>query len=224
MSAAERGRLIAVSGVDGSGKSTLVAGIARTLTARGISLISLAALKPPVSASLAWMRGLSGIPHLREQAEQWMAGYFALAFQYNLACVVEPALDRGEWVLADRWSLDHVANQAALGLETGSWLAGLHAARRPDVHYLIDVTPDVAAQRIASRGGAADGVGTGELFIRRCARLMLRTAADPAFAPVCVLDGALGERQILDLAMVGIATVTTPSAENRRGHLRREGP
>jgi dTMP kinase len=200
------GHLVAVSGVDGSGKSTLLRGLAAALSDRGHVVTSLAALKPAAPVPLTWLSEItSPVPALRDQAELWTAGYFALVFQHNLACRVEPALARGEWVLADRWSLDHLANQTALDVDVTPWLPSLHTARRPDAHFLIDVPPETAGERIARRGGPA-GVGTGKRFLGRCADLMLSAAASPGFAPVRVLDGTLPEPAVLAAALAFLDT------------------
>jgi dTMP kinase len=187
------GRLVAVSGVDGSGKSTLLAGLAAVLREQGIAVTQVAALKPQEPVPLGW---LDELPAVRAQAELWITGYFALAFRHNLATVVEPALDRGDWVLADRWGLDHVANQIALGSDPGPWRPALDTARRPDAHFLVDVPAAVAAARIAHRG-ADPGIGSGTAFLGRCTALMREVATDPAFAPVMVLDGTRPTADVL---------------------------
>ncbi len=212
MSTPGSGRLVAVSGVDGSGKSTLLAGLARVLREDGHAVTSVAALKPRVGAPLGWLAELSPEPEIRQQAELWTAGYFALVFQHNLACVVEPALKRGEWVLADRWALDHAANQTALGVDPGPWRPALHRARKPDAHYLIDVPAELAAARIARRGGDP-GIGSGERFLRCCTDLMRTAAADPVFAPVTILDGALPESRLLATAVEGLGLSPRDAAE-----------
>lgn len=201
--AGQPGRLIAISGVDGSGKSTLLAGLATALRARGGTVTSLAALKPRIEPALGWLRDLPAGRRLRAQAELWMAGYFALVFQHNLAMVVEPALRRGDWVLADRWSLDHVANQAALDVDLTLWRPALEQARRPDAHYLIDVPSGLAARRIAQRGDPP-GIGSGDRFLRRCATQMRSAATDPAFAPVTILDGTWPPAQLLAAVLDGL--------------------
>jgi dTMP kinase len=203
VSAVCEGRLIAVSGVDGSGKSTLIAGLEKALLARGHKVTMLAALKPRVDSPAGWLAQLRPVPQVRQQAELLMAGFFALAFQDNQAHVVEPALDRGEWVLADRWGLDHVANQAALGIDPAPWRPALACVRRPDAHYLIDVPAQMAAARIASRGGDP-GIGSGERFLRRCTERMRMAAADSDFAPVTILDGTLPRLEILSAVLDGL--------------------
>lgn len=208
MTESARGRLIVVSGVDGSGKTTLLADLARVLRARGHRVTSVAALKPGTPVPLGWLREISPAPLLRQQAELWTAGYFALVFQHNQDRVIAPALNRGDWVLADRWGLDHLANQTALGVDPGPWRPAIDHAIKPDVHYLIDVPAELAAERIARRGGDP-GIGSGEDFLRRCTGLMRSAAVDPAFSPVRILDGTQSKARLLAAALTDLVLATT---------------
>lgn len=193
-----RGRLIAVSGVDGSGKSTLVSGLVRRLAGRGLPVRSLPALKPRDGSPVGWALR---IPQPGDGAarERWIAGYFTLVLASNAAELVAPALERGEWVVADRWALDHVANQRSFGLELDEWTAWLKALPQPDVHLLVDVPPETAARRIAARG-KDPGVGRSHYFLTRCRGHMRQLAEEGAWGPVTVLDGGVDETALLDAA------------------------
>ncbi|MFD4257564.1 dTMP kinase [Streptomyces sp. NPDC058534] len=193
-----RGRLIAVSGVDGSGKSTLVCGLARRLTQRGLTVRSLPALKPRGESPVGWALRTPSAGG-GETLERWIAGYFTLVLASNAEEVVIPALDRGEWVIADRWALDHVANQRSFGIELDEWTAWLKVVPQPDRHLLVDVPPDLAAQRIAGRG-KDPGVGHGDDFLTRCRGHMLELAREGTWGQVTVLDGCADEASLLDAA------------------------
>ncbi|SEG94240.1 dTMP kinase [Actinacidiphila yanglinensis] len=203
-----RGGLIAVSGIDGSGKSTLVSGLVRRLAGRGRTVRSVAALKPRDRSPVDWASRIPQ-PGDAQARERWIAGYFTLVLASNAAEVVAPALDRGEWVVADRWALDHVANQRSFGLGLEEWMTWLKALPQPDVHLLVDVPPKTAARRIAARG-KDPGVGHGRDFLSRCRGHMRQLAEEGAFGPVTVLDGSVNEAALLDLADAAV-----PSGEAR---------
>ncbi len=197
-----RGRLIAVSGVDGSGKSTLVSGLTRSLARRGLTVRSLPALKPRDASPVDWALRIPSAGD-GEARERWIAGYFTLVLASNAAEVVNPALDRGEWVVADRWALDHVANQRSFGLELQEWAAWLKALPQPDRHLLVDVPPDLAARRIAARG-KEPGVGRGHDFLTRCRGHMRELAEEGTWGPVTVLDGSAEETAVLAAAETAV--------------------
>ncbi|MGW7244227.1 dTMP kinase [Streptomyces sp. NPDC054804] len=191
------GRLIVVSGIDGSGKSTLVSGLTRRLAGRGRTVRSLAALKPRDTSPVAWALQIPSECD-EEARERWIAGYFTLVLAANAAEVVTPALNRGEWVIADRWALDHVANQRSFGIELDEWTAWLKALPQPDSHLLVDVPAELAAGRIAARG-KEPGVGRGHDFLTRC-RSHMRALAEEGTCPATVLDGSADEKAVLDAA------------------------
>jgi dTMP kinase len=202
------GRLIAVSGVDGSGKSTLVSGLVGRLAGRGLTVHSLPALKPRDRSPVGWALRIPQ-PGDADARERWIAGYFTLVLASNAAEVVAPALERGEWVVADRWALDHVANQRSFGLDLQEWTSWLKALPQPDVHLLVDVPPETAARRIAARG-KDPGAGHGHDFLARCRGHMRHLAEDGAWGPVTLLDGTVDETTLLDSAAKAL-----PAGEGR---------
>ncbi|WP_433475108.1 dTMP kinase [Spirillospora sp. CA-142024] len=194
------GRLVAVSGIDGSGKSTLLDGLAAVLRGRGHRVVTVAALKPAATSPLPWLKQIPVGPDSRGPVEQWIAGYFTLVLLDNAATVVRPALEAGAWVLADRWVLDHIANQGAFGVDLEPWRTLLPSVPRPDVHFLIDVPAGIAGERIARRS-TDPGVGAGEAFLSRCARLMRSEASE---ATVTVLDGTAPPEDVLSAAVAAL--------------------
>ncbi len=144
---APRGRLLALEGIDGSGKSTQARALAATLGARlthepgatvlGASLrrLLLAADSPPVS--------------LRAEALLMAADRAE-----HVALVVEPALAAGEWVVSDRFSGSTLAYQGfGRGLPTAElrplveWAASGVSA---DLSIVVDVPVEVAQSRLAT--------------------------------------------------------------------------
>jgi dTMP kinase len=195
-----RGRLLALEGIDGSGKSTqsraLAAALGATLThepgatSLGVALrrLLLAPDSPPIS--------------LRAEALLMAADRAE-----HLAVVVGPALDAGEWVVSDRFSGSTLAYQgygrgldpAGLSGMLGWATAGVGA----DLSILVDVPVEVAQARLGAGGAAPDRLERlGPSFAQRVRDGFLALAAtDPDHW--VVVDGTTGAAaltaHILDL-------------------------
>jgi dTMP kinase len=93
-----------------------------------------------------------------------MALLFAADRLDHLEAEILPHLGAGELVLSDRYDLSSLAYQSATAepgaAEAGdavAWIRALNAqARRPDLTLVLDVHPDVAAERRQHRGGKAE--------------------------------------------------------------------
>jgi dTMP kinase len=183
---ASPGRLLALEGIDGSGKSTQARALAAALgahlthepgaTALGVSLrrLLLAPDSPPIS--------------LRAEALLMAADRAE-----HLAVVIGPALEAGRWVVSDRFSGSTLAYQGfGRGLATAELrrvvefaTAGLQA----DLSILVDVPVEVAQVRLAET--APDRLERlGPSFAQRVRDGFLVLAAeDPAHW--VVVDGTL---------------------------------
>jgi dTMP kinase len=140
-----RGRLIALEGVDGCGKSTqavLLAGaIGAVLTAEPGAT--------PLGATLRTLLLDPALPNVSERAEALL---MAADRAQHVAEVVRPALDEGRWVVSERFSGSTLAYQGygrGLDLEELRRLV-LWAASGivPDLTVLLDVSPLVARGRL----------------------------------------------------------------------------
>jgi dTMP kinase len=215
MTAPLTGTHVAVSGCDGAGKSRLVAALADAFRIEGRTVRTLSALKPRTASPMEWLRELTQLSAPPPPVvESWIGGFFTLVLLHNDASTVASALAAGEWVVSDRWSLDHEANQYALGVDLEHWTPLLRTARKPDVHLLLDVPVAVAQQRIAARGGS--GIGTGAEFLAECSERMRTLADDPAHAPVVVLDASRPAAQVLADALAAVRRATDPRVRSVR--------
>src|SRR5271157_5638346 len=148
-----RGRLIALEGIDGCGKSTQARALADALGARLTH-------EPGATAVGALLRRLLLAPDSPPPSPRAEALLMAADRAEHVALVIEPALAAGQWVVSDRYSASTIAYQgygrgldpADLG-ELVTWAAAGLAA---DLSVLVDVTVEVAAARLAAggRGGA----------------------------------------------------------------------
>jgi dTMP kinase len=110
----------------------------------------------------------------------------------HLERVIRPALDAGTWVLCDRFTDATFAYQAGGRGVAAERIAELerwvHPELQPDLTLLIDVPPDVAAQRLA-RARSADRFEAEQVdFFARVRRAYLdRAGGEPQ--RFIVIDG-----------------------------------
>jgi dTMP kinase len=148
------GRFIVLEGADGSGKSTQVARLAERLRAGGLTVVE--TFEPGATALGARIRALvldgpsasvgGAAPDATTEALLMAADR-----AQHVAEVVQPALDRGDWVVCDRFvpsSLVYQGVARGLGVEAvaaaNAWATG---GLVPDVVVVLDVTDDVADSR-----------------------------------------------------------------------------
>jgi dTMP kinase len=146
------GRLITVEGLDGAGKTTLIAGVTRALAARGRELL---VLREPGGVELSErIRELVKDPALTVDPRAEALLYAAARAQLVAEQLV-PLLDAGEWVLLDRFVDSSLAYQGAgrgLGIEEIRALnAFATGGLTPDRTLLLRIDPAVGAARIAGR-------------------------------------------------------------------------
>jgi dTMP kinase len=140
-----RGRLIALEGVDGCGKSTQAVVLAGAIGA-------LSTAEPGATALGATLRTLLLDPALPSVSERAEALLMAADRAQHVAEVVGPALDEGRWVVSERFSGSTLAYQGygrGLDLEELRRLV-LWAAQGivPDLTILLDVPPATARRRL----------------------------------------------------------------------------
>jgi dTMP kinase len=140
-----RGRLIALEGVDGCGKSTQA-----RLLADAIGALSTA--EPGATPLGATLRTLLLDPALPPVSERAEALLMAADRAQHVAQVVGPALDQGRWVVTERFSGSTLAYQGygrGLDLEElrtlVSWASG---GINPDLTILLEVPPALARCRL----------------------------------------------------------------------------
>src|SRR5258706_2183308 len=151
--AVNRGRLIALEGLDGCGKTTQAAGIAEALRARGRDvLLTREPSDGPIGKRIrALARGGDAL-----SAEEELA-LFTDDRREHVALAIAPALAAGRFVLTDRYTLSTVAYQGARGLDWREILARSEAAFPvPDAVLLFELTVDEGLARTRARGAAPD--------------------------------------------------------------------
>ena len=183
---ATRGRLVALEGIDGCGKSTQ----ARLLAERLGAVSTFEPGATPLGVSLrALLLDRDGAPVAPRAEALLMAADRA----QHVADVIAPALESGRWVVTDRYAASTIAYQGfGRGLDRGEleglvgWATG---GIRPDLTVLFDLPVAVAAaRRSGGQGGGDDRMeAEGAAFQQRVADGYLALAAEGT-EPWLVLD------------------------------------
>jgi dTMP kinase len=151
--AVNRGRLVALEGLDGCGKTTQAARIAEALRARGRDVVC--TREPTDGAIGRKIRALarSGGPLPAAQELQ----LFTDDRRDHVAQLIEPSLAAGRWVITDRYFLSTVAYQGARGLDWRQILAASEAEfPAPDAALLFELPAAEGLARARARGSAPD--------------------------------------------------------------------
>ncbi|HEX5183704.1 MAG TPA: dTMP kinase [Allosphingosinicella sp.] len=160
------GRFITLEGGEGVGKSTQLRRLAEALRARGLEIVE--TREPGGSPGAEAIRTLL----LEGEAERWTpeaeALLFAAARADHVARTIRPALERGAWVLCDRFLDSSIAYQGGAGGVGEAAIRTLHDIGShgflPDRTLLLELPAGVAAERLDLRGGADRMEAKGETY------------------------------------------------------------
>jgi dTMP kinase len=145
-----RGQFITFEGIDGAGKSSHIDSVREFLIARGLSVVC---TREPGGTPLGEaIRELFLNHKMTPQTETMLV--FA-ARSEHLRTVVWPALERGDWVLCDRFTDATFAYQGG-GRELGEAYVQrvadtVHPGFAPALTLLFDLPPDAAQDRMNGR-------------------------------------------------------------------------
>jgi dTMP kinase len=156
----KQGRFISLEGGEGAGKSTQLRRLAEALRARGLEVVE--TREPGGSEGAEMIRRLL----LEGPDERWTpeaeALLFAAARADHVARTIRPAVDRGAWVLSDRFldsSLAYQGGALGLGMEA---VRALHRfgsrGYLPDRTLLFELSGAAAAERLGGRGEGVDRI------------------------------------------------------------------
>lgn len=147
------GLFIAIEGIEGSGKSSLIGGLRDALDSRGVALHC--TREPGATALGLTIRSLLLAP--QEQKINPIAEvllFFADRAQH-VAEVIKPNLERGSWVLCDRFSYSTLAYQGygrGLNLETLLQISEFTTQGiAPDLVVLLDLPAEIGLARAKQR-------------------------------------------------------------------------
>jgi dTMP kinase len=143
----EPGRFLAVEGLDGSGGTTQVELLARALRARGLEvLVTGEPSDLPIGQLIrAALRG-------REPLSDGVLPYlFAADRRDHLDREILPALERGAWVISDRYLASSLAYQA-MAVPFEHVVALNSHFRQPCLTVMLELEPAASLARVAARG------------------------------------------------------------------------
>ncbi len=190
-----RGKLIVLEGTDGSGTTTQGDDLADHLRQLGLEVVRTAQPSPLATGQL--IRQI-----LRGELEGIDAAVVALLFAADRVDlgqrVLEPALQRGAWVVCDR----HVASSLAFQVVDAArdpgqppidppWIAAINrCALAADLTLWLDLPVEVALQRIEMRGKPLERFEVSETLQRVRDRYAKVFAEPPSqLGQVAVVDG-----------------------------------
>jgi dTMP kinase len=188
-----RGRFITLEGIEGAGKSTATQFVCARLRRAGVSVL---ATREPGGTALAERvrqivleRGTETVTPMTETLLMFAARAL------HVTNVIRPALERGEWVVCDRFTDATRAYQgSARGVDAGligQLAQAVHGDLTPDCTLLLDLpVPTGLARARARAGSGADRfeAETVSFFEKVRAGYLAIAAAEPA--RVRIIDAA----------------------------------
>lgn len=174
------GRFVTLEGGEGAGKSTQLGALAAGLRERGLDVIE--TREPGGSPGAEAIRGL--LLHDHHWTPEAEALLFAAARADHVARTIRPALERGAWVLCDRFVDSSIAYQGGAGGLGFDAIRALHDVGShgflPDRTLLLQLSEAEAERRTRSRDtDGADLIGgRGADYHRAVTAAFARLAAE----------------------------------------------
>ena len=145
------GKLITFCGLDGCGKTTLIARLKQYLLTYEIPLLLTKQPTNSVRSSEIFRTYMDTPEH--EAFDYRSLSLFAASDRIqHTSKVIEPALQEGKVVISDRYFYSCLANLRARGYKEDQWIyeIGSYMAR-PDVAFFLDIDVDTAIERVRRR-------------------------------------------------------------------------
>jgi dTMP kinase len=173
--------LVALEGIDGTGKSTQVKRLTAIFREQGYDVLP---LREPTDSP--WGRRLreamQARRHMLSPAQE--LDLFLRDRRYDVAAHIQPALAAGKLVLMDRYYFSTIAYQGALGLDPAE-IRRLNEAFAPvpDLVCILLLPPTDALERIRRSRGRADEVFEREDYLKRVDEVF-RSLQGPHIHPI----------------------------------------
>lgn len=194
-----RGKFIALEGGEGAGKSTQARLLAEALRARGQACV--VTREPGGTVGAEAIRALL----LGTEGDGWHpraeALLFAAARSDHVERLIVPALERGDWVVCDRFVDSSRAYQGGGSGLSDAELLDLHrigsGGLLPDLTLLIEVAPEIVEQRLTARDGdEADRIGGRDAQFHAAVSAAFRRFAEAEPARFARIDGNESPEQV----------------------------
>lgn len=199
----DRGCFVSLEGGEGAGKSTQLRALAAALRARHIDVVE---TREPGGSP-----GAESIRHLVLEEQDWPieaeALLFAAARADHIEKTIRPALERGEWVLSDRFidsSLAYQGGAGGLGIER---VRGLHELAcngfLPDRTLVLML--EGGPQRARSRDGdTSDRIGGRSEDFHHKVDLAFRLIAAEEPERVRLIDASGSQQEVTERLLYAI--------------------
>jgi dTMP kinase len=142
------GRFLAVEGLDGSGGTTQVSMLAQALRARGLEVLVTGEPTRDLPVGALIRRALRGEEPLGDAVLPYL---FAADRRDHLDRRILPALERGAWVISDRYLASSLAYQS-MAVEFDYVVALNSRFRQPCLTIMLELDPATSLARVTSRG------------------------------------------------------------------------
>ena len=189
---AERGKFIAFEGGEGTGKSTQTLLLAEAL--RGLGKVVEVTREPGGTPGAEVIRELLLHPPGEGWGAEAEALLFAAARSDHVEQLIRPTLEKGVWVISDRFVDSSRAYQGGAGGLGDEAICMLHdfgsKGLRPDCSVLLEVDETRLAERLAERDqGNSDAIGGRSTDYHRAVAERFRALADADRQGFEIVDG-----------------------------------
>jgi len=193
-----RGIFIAVEGIDGAGTTTFAQGLTTVLSDSGKSVHRTA--EPSMGPIGRLLR------ELLKSADTPDPAVYALLFaadrRHHWLTEILPNLEKGAWVITDRYVLSSLAYQG-IG-EDVSWVSNLNArAPLPAITFFLDLPFDVAQARIQNRGGVRENLENADFQEKVAARY--RELSRTFGSSLVTLDATASPKHLIRSALLELS-------------------
>jgi dTMP kinase len=150
-----RGRFITFEGGEGTGKSVQATLLAQRLRALGLAVVL--TREPGGSPGAEIIRHVILSGAAKPFGTHAEAILFAAARDDHIRHTIQPALERGQWVISDRFSDSTRVYQGTLGNVDPKLIQALERITvgdlKPDITFILDVPTEVGLARAKARRG-----------------------------------------------------------------------
>jgi len=144
--------LIAIEGIDGSGKATVARIIYKYLSKNRRVFLT----KEPTDSELAKLAYKVLFRKSKKLSPTALQLLFMADRAQHVEAVIKPKLKKGYTVIVDRYILSTIAYGSASGIDQ-NWLIEVNKTfPKPDITLILDVTPTTALKRLSKEGKKKD--------------------------------------------------------------------
>lgn len=201
LSSPARGRLITFEGIDGSGKSTQIDHLSRSLTASGHQIM---VLREPGGTRIG--ESIRSILLDRSNTDMCMEAellLFAAARAQIVQEVIVPELEAGRWIICDRFADSTTAYQGygrQLDLAVIASLNQLAVGScKPDMTIWLDLPVETALERLAQRERKQDRMDQENIAFMERTREGYRQLADAEPDRIVRMDATQSEKELAEM-------------------------